>query len=328
MVKICESCDQKFESHSEYANHVRWAHKTDKKAFSEKMRETTLSFYSKLRGEKISVEKNCKKCDKYFSYETFKNKPIEKLQILLIFHFILFFPHFKIDNFLEESFAEEIFQSFPSLDFTHKNGQQFSRINEKGKTQLTKSNFFPSPIKTLSDLLSEDSFLDDMSYIFNIPKLKADLELNGGGIHQTGPRGNLDVHIDFNRIKEKNLHRRLNILVYFNKNWPSKWGGQIELWDKNVKNCVHSFDPIFNRCVVFETNEISWHGVPAIKCPEGQTRKSFAAYYYTSEAPSHYVSDHSTIFKARPNEKLKGLVLMPLEKFVYKLKNIRTIFKK
>src|SRR4029079_552184 len=114
---------------------------------------------------------------------------------------------------------------------------------------------------------------------------------------------------------QRDLHRRLNILLYFNKNWREEWGGNIEVWDQDVKTCVHSFSPIFNRCVVFETNEISFHGVSAVRCPEGLSRKSFAAYYYTKEAPAHWTGKyHDTIFKARPDEKLKGRVLMPLEK--------------
>ncbi len=78
--------------------------------------------------------------------------------------------------------------------------------------------------------------------------------------------------------------------------------------------CHHSFSPIFNRCVVFTTNEISFHGVTAVKCPADRTRKSFAAYYYTKDAPAGWTGkSHSTIFKARPDEILKGRVLMPLE---------------
>ncbi len=113
----------------------------------------------------------------------------------------------------------------------------------------------------------------------------------------------------------RELHRRLYILIYFNKDWQPEYGGNIVLWDEHVKVCHHSFSPIFNRCVVFETNEVSYHGVTAVKCPPGQARKSFAAYYYTKEAPAHWTGvAHSTIFKARPDEVIKGNVMMPLEK--------------
>ena len=95
---------------------------------------------------------------------------------------------------------------------------------------------------------------------------------------------------------------------------PVERVGNIELWDETVKVCHHSFSPIFNRCVVFTTNEMSYHGVTAVTCPPDQTRKSFAAYYYTREAPVGWTGrTHTTIFKARPNEVVKGRVLMPLE---------------
>jgi hypothetical protein len=54
--------------------------------------------------------------------------------------------------------------------------------------------------------------------------------------------------------------------------------------------------------------------VTPIKCPPGYVRKSFAAYYYTREAPAGFDgTTHSTVFKARPDEKLRGAVLMPAE---------------
>ena len=172
----------------------------------------------------------------------------------------------------------------------------------------------PSLSPQLSTALAAPEFLDLLSFVFDIPNLLADDHLVGGGIHQTGPRGFLDVHIDFNYIEERQLHRRLNILIYFNKDWKEEWGGNIELWDEKVKIRHHSFSPIFNRCVVFVTNEVSYHGVTAVKCSPDQTRKSFAAYYYTKEAPIGWAGEnHTTIFKARPDEVVKGRVLMPLE---------------
>src|SRR5205823_4330439 len=171
---------------------------------------------------------------------------------------------------------------------------------------------FPEPIAALNRALAAPEFCDLLSQVFKIPGLLPDEQLVGGGMHQTGPRGHLDVHVDFNYIEKRQLHRRLNILIYFNKDWRPEWGGNIELWDKNVKFCHQSLSPIFNRCVVFATNEISFHGVTAVNCPAGGSRKSFAAYYYTREAPAHWDGrSHSTIFKARPDEVLKGAVLMP-----------------
>jgi len=225
------------------------------------------------------------------------------------------FPFFCIDGFLNEDFADRVLAAFPSYDDALKMGRTFTAVNEKGKVQVTDASKFAEPVAQLNQALAAPEFLDLLSYVMDIPKLLPDDQLIGGGIHQTGPRGHLDVRVDFNYVQDRELHRRLNILIYFNKGWHEDWGGNIELWDKEVKNCAHSFSPIFNRCVVFETNEISFHGVSAVKCPPGESRKSFAAYYYTKEAPAHWTGEaHSTIFKARPTERIKGKVLMPMER--------------
>jgi hypothetical protein len=224
------------------------------------------------------------------------------------------FPHFKIDNFLDEEFAARVMEAFPSYEEAVKVGIQFAAVNEHKKVQLTDASLFAEPIAQLNQALAAPEFLELLGYILDIPNLLADDQLMGGGIHQTGPRGHLDVHIDFNFIQERQLHRRLNILIYFNKDWKEEWGGNIELWDKDVKVCHQSFAPIINRCIVFETSEISYHGVSAVQCPADHVRKSFAAYYYTKEPPIGWNGQsHSTIFKARPNEIVKGHVLMPLE---------------
>jgi hypothetical protein len=225
------------------------------------------------------------------------------------------FPYVFIDDFLEERFAERVLTAFPSFDDALKMGRTFSAVNEKRKVQVTDPLRFDEPMAQLNQAISSPEFLKLLCHGFAIPDLLADDQLVGGGIHQTGPRGHLDVHIDFNYIPERDLHRRLNILIYFNKGWKDEWGGNIELWDEDVKICHHSFLPLFNRCVIFETSEISYHGVTAVRCPEGCSRKSFAAYYYTKEAPPHWSgAGHSTIFKARPHEVLKGQILMPLER--------------
>ena len=180
-------------------------------------------------------------------------------------------PNFCIDNFPERRIVRRPRCSTPIPPSRRraKAGRTFSAVNEKRKVQVTDSSSFAEPIAELNRTLASPEFLDLLSDVFGHAQPPARRrQLNGGGIHQTGARGHLDVHVDFNFIAERELHRRLNILIYFNKDWKPEWGGNIELWDKDVKVCVHSFSPIFNRCVVFETNEISYHGVTAVKCPE------------------------------------------------------------
>jgi Rps23 Pro-64 3,4-dihydroxylase Tpa1-like proline 4-hydroxylase len=228
------------------------------------------------------------------------------------------FPFFCIDGFLEEGFARECMNAFPSFEDATKLGQQFTKVNERKKVQITDSRAFPEPIARLHRELASPEFLATMSHVMDIPDLVADPELSGGGMHQTGPSGHLDVHVDFNYIPERKLFRRLNILLYFNEGWRPEWGGEVELWDPKVSVRAHAFAPLFNRCVVFETSDISFHGVTAVRCPPDVSRKSAAAYYYTRQPPKGWDGHHhSTIFKARPNERMKRYVLMPAERLVF-----------
>jgi Rps23 Pro-64 3,4-dihydroxylase Tpa1-like proline 4-hydroxylase len=224
------------------------------------------------------------------------------------------FPHFCIDNFLEPDFAEEVHAAFPSFEDALKQGRLFNAVNEKRKIQVTDASRFPAAIHKLHEILASDSFTAAMSAMSGIPDLVADPDLAGGGIHETNSGGHLDVHVDFNYNRPLGMHRRLNILVYFNKDWREEFGGYLDLWDKEVKHCVGRIAPVFNRAAGFATSTISWHGVTPICCPPGRMRKSFAAYYYTREAPPGWNGvETSTIFKARPDEHWKGKVAMPAE---------------
>jgi hypothetical protein len=224
------------------------------------------------------------------------------------------FPYVKIDNFIDPAEAEAISVAYPEFALATEAGLTFSTVNERKKVQITDASQFPPCIAKLNALLASAEFLDELSYITGIPGLLADERLIGGGMHITGPGGHLDVHVDFNYIADRKLHRRLNLLLYLNSPWEESWGGQFQLWDRDVKRCEVSFAPILNRCVIFETSEISYHGVLPVSSNALSPRKSFATYYYTSDAPRHWMGvSHGTIFKARPNEKLKGAVLMPVE---------------
>ncbi|HTV97838.1 MAG TPA: 2OG-Fe(II) oxygenase [Steroidobacteraceae bacterium] len=224
------------------------------------------------------------------------------------------FPHFCIDNFLDPDFAESIYRSFPSFHDAQKMGTEFNRVNERGKIQVTDPAKFPEPIARLNRLLASQEFLDYMSDLMGIANLIADADLIGGGIHETNSGGRLDVHVDFNYIESKRLYRRLNILLYFNKDWRSEYGGYLDIWDSTVTRCYGRFAPRFNRACGFATSEISFHGVTPLTCPAHIMRRSFATYYYTKEAPDNWSGNvHSTIFKARPDEWMRGHLLMPAE---------------
>lgn len=225
------------------------------------------------------------------------------------------FPFARIDDFLDTEFARQVASSYPSFDQASKSGRGFKTVNERKKIQVTDAGQFPEPVADLHAALASPQFLSDLSYVTGIPNLLADDKLIGGGMHVTGPGGRLDVHVDFNYLKDRQLHRRLNLLLYLNPVWEEKWGGHIQLWDKDVRNCLQAFAPALNRCVIFETSDISFHGVTPVSEEAPFPRLSFATYYYTRQAPANWDgTSHATIFKARPEERLRRYVLMPMER--------------
>lgn len=226
-----------------------------------------------------------------------------------------FFPFVAIDGFLREDFARAVAESFPTPRQAITKGRTFEAVNERGKTQITNPAHFAAPVRALSELLSSSEWLATLSKITGIPGLIADEKLVGGGMHVMQSGAHLDVHVDFNRIAESGLFRRLNILVFFNDGWAPEWGGEIELWNERVRELGSKFEPVLNRCVLFQTSETSFHGVSRVACPPDRFRKSFAAYYYTREAPAGWDgSTHTTIFRARPDEHWKKYVGMPAER--------------
>jgi Rps23 Pro-64 3,4-dihydroxylase Tpa1-like proline 4-hydroxylase len=227
------------------------------------------------------------------------------------------FPHFCIDGFLDEAFAREVHAAFPSYREALTLGRAFEAVNEKRKIQVTDASLFPPAIRRLHEALAAPEFVAQLAAASGIADLSADPALTGGGIHETDGGGRLDVHVDFNFNADTGLYRRLNLLVYFNPDWKTEYGGQLDLWDEDVQHCVGCFEPSFNRLAGFATSGKSWHGVTPVHCPPGMTRKSFAVYYYSKEAPPGWDGvKRSTVFRARPDEFWRGHLAMPAEELL------------
>jgi len=217
------------------------------------------------------------------------------------------FPHIVFDNFFKKNFLEKILNDFPDLQ-QKKNSIKYNVQNEK-KFALNQFKLFPVSIKVLFNFLNSNFFLNFLQNISSIDeKLIADKNLHGGGLHQIKSGGFLKIHSDFNRHPVKNLDRRLNVLIYLNKNWKKKYGGELEFWDKHMRNCKKKILPTFNKMVIFSTTDFSNHGHPdPLKCPNNLSRKSIAIYYYSKGRPPSEIDKmylkNRTYFKDRKNKK-------------------------
>lgn len=213
------------------------------------------------------------------------------------------FPSCYFEHFFNEKMLDEILDEFPDLkskaDYNFKNANE-NKLATKGEYKLSPN------ARDFVRFLNSQIFLDFLSNLTGIQNLIPDPTLAGGGYHELKPGGFLKIHSDFNIHPDTKLDRRINVLVYLNKNWKTEYGGQFELWNESMTECVKKIEPNFNTMAVFSTTSKSYHGNPGvIKCEEGNSRKSIAMYYYTNGRPQHekveFLEDHSTIFKAREN---------------------------
>ncbi len=213
------------------------------------------------------------------------------------------FPSISFTDFFNEEDLDNILKEFPDLS----NKADFSFQNQNENKLATKGEYKLGPnAKEFIRFLNSQVFLDFLSNLTGIKHLIPDPTLAGGGYHELKPGGFLKIHSDFNKHPDTKLDRRINVLVYLNKDWKTEYGGQFELWNEDMSTCVKKIEPLFNTMAIFSTTSKSFHGNPeVIQCPEGMSRKSIAMYYYTNGRPEHeileFLEDHSTIFKARQN---------------------------
>jgi hypothetical protein len=215
------------------------------------------------------------------------------------------FKHTVIENFFEPNFAECLLADFPAFDPALAANEIYG--GAWGKAVNTRIRQISPAYQDLYELIGSAEFLDLISQVSGIPGLLPDPSHYGGGTHENRHGQDLDPHVDFNYDEPQKLHRRLNLIVYLNKDWKAEWGGSLEIHSnprRPQENQIRSYEPLFNRAVLFETNEYSWHGFPKIELPEGErhrSRKSISIYLYTRERPAEEIAPvHGTFYVHRP----------------------------
>ncbi|PYV00900.1 MAG: proline hydroxylase [Acidobacteria bacterium] len=222
------------------------------------------------------------------------------------------YPHIRLVDFLGTDTATAMAQEFP-----HPSGvewTQYKHTNEN-KLGMPKRDLFPSTLGAVTDELNSREFVAWLSELTGIPNLIADPMLEGGGLHQSGPGGYLNVHTDFSMHHyHRPWHRRVNLILYLNPEWCEEWGGALELWERGMVRCGAKYPPLLNHALIFATDERSLHGFPdPLTCPEGTWRKSLALYYCTVEQDKKFAV-HSTDYHARPQDGWGKAFLIWLDK--------------
>ena len=211
------------------------------------------------------------------------------------------FEHIIIPNFLNMSYAEKLYELFPS-NIEDKEWHKYNNPIEL-KYALDDIEQLPSAIKDVFYLLSTKEISDKFSVLSKIPNLEHDPYLHGAGLHVHPTSGRLHIHLDYEKHPYLNKQRRLNVILYLTKEWNPEWNGETQLWDKDMKECVVKSQVEFNTAIIFKTNEVSWHGLPEIiTCPKGTLRKTLAYYYISpleSEAKEEKIGNDGTGYRTK-----------------------------
>lgn len=212
------------------------------------------------------------------------------------------FPHIVLDNFLPRPVVQSALDHFPRA------GLDSDVTFELGYAGQHKRQILPSECdaqaQALFHLFNSQAMLEFLEGLTNIQGLIPDPYFSGGGYHETLRGGKLGIHADFRINNQLHLQRRINVIVYLNDHWKDEYGGFLELWDRKMTTKVRSVAPIFNRCVVFNTDADSYHGHPdPLAAPDGVPRRSMALYYYTASREIYSeVPDVGTLYQARPDD--------------------------
>ncbi|HWY95064.1 MAG TPA: 2OG-Fe(II) oxygenase [Steroidobacteraceae bacterium] len=226
------------------------------------------------------------------------------------------FSHIVIDEFFEPGAMDEVLTEVDAVD----RSKRYAKFLDR-ETGHNKFAFFPDAVgpKTarLAQCLNSGPFLAYLEKLTGIPNLIADPSYFGGGVHWIDNGGYLEVHADFNHLKKYNLARRINLLLYLNKDWKDEYNGHLELWDRATLTKRKTVAPLFNRAVIFSTVKEALHGHPTpLSAPPGVARRSLALYYYTNTwEPA--VQAHTTLYyisqkhkvKIRVSRIVRGLIL-------------------
>ena len=213
-------------------------------------------------------------------------------------------PHLVIDDFFEPDRLERVRLEASATD----RSKRYAKFVDR-KTDHNKFTFLPDVVgpetMRLVNFLNSGPFLTFLEKLTGLSGLLADPSCFGGGLHKILAGGFLEIHADFNHLKRYDLERRLNLLLYLNKDWQPSYQGDLEMWDRPSMTRVTAIAPVFNRCVIFSTTAESLHGHPVpLATPPGTERMSIALYYYTNTWEA-VAREHSTLFHISRNNRVR-----------------------
>lgn len=207
--------------------------------------------------------------------------------------------HFALDDLLPVEIAEQIYANFPKPSEMH-------MLSSPGKIKLKYSHLkdVSMVLQDINGAIQDPKIVGVIEDITQIKQQIPDPTRYAGGISTLLKGYYLNPHIDNSHdVEKKRFYRTVNVLYYVSPNWGPENGGNYELWDESIENCI-VVPSLFNRLVVMETNRTSWHAVNPVLCDA--PRCCIFNYFFSEQSPegdAYFFSAPS--FKARPEQKIR-----------------------
>jgi 2OG-Fe(II) oxygenase superfamily len=227
------------------------------------------------------------------------------------------FPHIVLDDVLRPDALAQAYAEFDAID--DETWRKYLHVNERKYANTDPTTWGPV-LEQVAMAFGSDRFVRFLDQLTGFDDLQADMTLDGGGLHRCLPGGHLNMHADFTAHHVRQTwRRRVNLLLYLNREWRDEWGGVLELWSTDMARCEQRVVPVGNRVLIFTTAEDSYHGHPdPLVCPPEVARQSLALYYFTEEA---HPPVKSTNYRARPGDGARSAAIF-LDKQVLRVYDV------
>lgn len=124
-----------------------------------------------------------------------------------------------------------------------------------------------------------------ISELMGVSDAFGDWNCHACGLHGMPPGSSLGIHLDSDHHPNTGWQRACNAVFYLNSHWEDERGGQFELYNATGTHCEKRISPKFNRLVLFQPSDVSYHAVSEVTGPE--TRKTLTVFFWTQSQGRH-----------------------------------------
>ena len=214
--------------------------------------------------------------------------------------------HVAIDDLLDQEVAEQLASQFPRASELSKK----QSLKEKKRVGVDVDQY-PAIVGETLFAFQDPKVVELVGEVTGIAELMPDPSLYASGLSAMATGGFLNPHLDNSHDGDGKRYRAINLLYYVTPDWEIENGGNLELWDTEVTHpkTIHSK---FNRLVLMQTNDTSWHSVSKVKA-DGQ-RNCVSNYYFTDASPTGEPYKHVTSFAGRPDDSMAHKVALSFDR--------------